>query len=193
MKHLLISIIYVFLLSANLVSALSYTDGIDMRSSLSPLPASRISEAKLLETYVSRYQENINSLYNSYSQKESPALETANSRLNEMKSALQKIQKYPVREDSAIEVMQSVVRDIKTLNTRMKVYLEQEQIIEQEAIQEQKEKYTLIGKKISSLLDTLIEDISSPLLKKSSLSQDEKSIVRSLLRIREENKKIQAF
>ena len=193
MRYFLLSIIWVFSLSANLVSALTYNDTIPINTGGEQVRISRISEAKLLESYVLRYQEKINSLYSNLSQSESVALENANAQLTLMASALQKIQKKPVSEKDATLIMQSIVQDIKILNIRMKVYLEQEEIISQEKMIEQWKKYQVIGEKISALLERFIEQMTQSLIKKKTLSEKEKEIVRSLVRIREENKKIKNF
>ena len=81
MKQMLFSIICVFFLSANLVSALSYTDPIPTNTSNPPLSSSQIAEAQLLEGYISRYKEKILSLYAKYSSEESIAIENANIQL----------------------------------------------------------------------------------------------------------------
>jgi hypothetical protein len=144
MKNFLISIICVFALSANIVSALTYYDTIPLHSGTDMVTSSRISEAKLLESYVKKYSENINTLYNNLSPSESIALENANAQLNMMIYALQRIQKKSVSERDATLVMQNIVQDIKVLNIRMKVYLEQEEIILKEKIREQGKSYQIL-------------------------------------------------
>jgi hypothetical protein len=58
--------------------------------------------------------------------------------------ALQRIQKKSVSERDATLVMQNIVQDIKVLNIRMKVYLEQEEIILKEKIREQGKSYQIL-------------------------------------------------
>ena len=110
-----------------------------------------------------------------------------------MQNALRKIQTRSISEKDANDIMQHIVKDIKILNTRMKSYLEQEQIEQEQKLTLQKQKYAKAGSKISNLLNIFIEQLSSKLVQKETLSEKEKEIVRSLLRIREENKKIQNF
>ena len=95
-----------------------------------------------------------------------------------------------VSEASATLVMQKVVDDIKILNIRMKSYLEQESLLAQERIQKEIESYKLVGKKISTLLDSFIERMTQTLIQKKTLTKSEREIVRSLVRIREENTRI---
>ncbi len=89
--------------------------------------------------------------------------------------------------------MLRIVSDIKDLNVRVKTYLKERQRIYEEKIEERKAKYTTISKRISSILDNLISSMTQSLSKKKSLSSQEKIIVKSLVRIRDENNKIKAF
>jgi hypothetical protein len=100
------------------------------------------------------------------------------------------IQRESVSETSATLVMQKIVDDIKILNIRMKSYLEQESLLAQERTQKEIDGYKLVGKKISILLDSFIERMTNTLIKKNSLTKSEREIVRSLVRIREENIRI---
>lgn len=193
MKRIILSIICGFFLSANLVSALTYNESFSTDVENPPLPASKIYEAELLESYIVRYREKITSVYASFSKEHSVALENARTQLKKMERALEKIQTQPITENDANEIMQSIVSDIKVLNTRMKVYLEQEQILADQRLQEQKNKYIKVGSQISKLLDSFIEKMTAQLIKKQELSKKEKEIVRSLLRIREQNEKLRSF
>ncbi len=100
------------------------------------------------------------------------------------------IQRESVSETSATLVMQKIVDDIKILNIRMKSYLEQESLLAQERTQKEIDGYKLVGKKISILLNSFIERMTNTLIKKKSLTKSEREIVRSLVRIREENIRI---
>lgn len=186
-------IIFVLGLSANLAFANDYENGLIFSSGKERVWNSRISEAKLLESYVWSYQEKINGVYENYSQNESIALSNANKQIEAMIWALNMIQNESVSEKSATQVMQKIVDDIKILNIRMKSYLEQESLLSQERLQKEIEKYKLVGKKISALLDSFIERMTSTLIKKPNLSRNEREIVRSLVRIREENNRIKGM
>lgn len=117
----------------------------------------------------------------------------ANVILSKMSLYLKKIQEDPITKEDATQIMKSIVNDLKILNSRMKVYLEQEQIILTQKIEFQKNRYTTISKRISGILDTIISQLSQSLTKKENLSLKEKTIVRSLVKIREENNKIKQF
>ena len=56
--------------------------------------------------------------------------------------------------------------------------------------QKEIESYKLVGKKISTLLDSFIERMTQTLIQKKTLTKSEREIVRSLVRIREENTRI---
>ena len=186
----LFCIIFVFILSANLASANDYENRLIFSSLKERVTSSRVSEAKLLESYLVSYQEKINGVYKDYSQEESIALSNANKQIEAMIWALNMIQYESVSEASATLVMQKVVDDIKILNIRMKSYLEQESLLAQERIQKEIESYKLVGKKISTLLDSFIERMTQTLIQKKTLTKSEREIVRSLVRIREENTRI---
>ncbi len=186
----LFCIIFVFTLSANLASANDYENKLIFSSANERVSSSRISEARLLESYLLSYQDKINGIYVDYSQEESIALSNANKQIASMIWALNMIQRESVSETSATLVMQKIVDDIKILNIRMKSYLEQESLLAQERTQKEIDGYKLVGKKISILLDSFIERMTNTLIKKNSLTKSEREIVRSLVRIREENIRI---
>lgn len=192
-KSYIFSIICLLLLSANQVVALSYKDEFPKNSINNPLTKANISEAKLLQSYVISYREKISSLYDSYTNKKSQVMLDANSILANMSSSLQNIQDSKISSQDATDIMKSIVSDLKTLNTRMKVYLQQEEIIFKNRIAKEKEKYVITWKRISSILDKIISQFTNSLSKKESLSESEKNIIRSLLRLSEENSKIKKF
>lgn len=80
----LFCIIFVFILSANLASANDYENRLIFSSLKERVTSSRVSEAKLLESYLVSYQEKINGVYKDYSQEESIALSNANKQIEAM-------------------------------------------------------------------------------------------------------------
>ncbi len=192
-KFWILSIICVLVLSANQVVALSYTDPFPFQVWRSTLSSARISEAKLLQSYVLRYQEKIQLLYQKYHDDTSQAMSNADKTLDAMSLALKRIQQWTIHEEDATKIMQSVVKDLKTLNIRMKVYLEQEKLLFTQQIEKHKEKYVSLGKRVSKILDSIIDGYTRSFWKKKKLSEKEKDIIRSLLIIREENNKIKSF
>lgn len=192
-KTLIILIIWVFTISANWVFALTYSDGLSIDSNYGEVSTRHISEAKLLQNYIRTYKENINNVYKLHTRGTTPMIRDTNLILEDMIVALDAIQKKQVNPDSVEWVMLRIVSDIKDLNVRVKTYLKERQRIYEEKIEERKAKYTTISKRISSILDNLISSMTQSLSKKKSLSSQEKIIVKSLVRIRDENNKIKAF
>ena len=71
-------------MSANLASANDYENRLIFSSLKERVTSSRVSEAKLLESYLVSYQEKINGVYKDYSQEESIALSNANKQIEAM-------------------------------------------------------------------------------------------------------------
>jgi len=190
-KSFLILILCVFTISANQVDALTYKDTLYQKKTENPnISQNHISEAKLLHTYVLRYKENITNLYALYSSEESQIIKDANTILDTMAASLINIQEEYYQDSDASEIMQSIVVDLKLLNTRVKVYLEQQKVTHEKKIKKNLFQYYHICSRISKILNTLINQLSRSLIQKKSLSENEKQIVQSLVNIRSENQKI---
>jgi hypothetical protein len=190
-KSFFILILCVFTISANQVDALSYKGTLNIKKTENPnISQNHISEAKLLHTYVLRYKENIANLYALYSSEESQIIKDAYTILDTMGASLINIQDAYYQDNDASEIMQSIVVDLKLLNTRVKVYLEQQKVIHEKKVKKILSQHISIGQRISKILDTLIDQLSRSLIRKESLSENEKRIVQSLVKIRSENQKI---
>lgn len=192
-KILLASIICVLSASANQVHALSYKDVLPQNNSIQKLSSAQISEANILQLSVHRYKLEINDLYNTYSNKQSSVMIEANKLLNQMSHVLSEIQNDNLDPLHVDEVMKSIIDDLRKFNTGMKAYLEQEKIIFEKNMKKIKHKYIVLGEKISSILDKIISDLTLALLKKETLTEKEKEIVRNLVTLRNENNKIKQF
>lgn len=186
-------IIWVLSVSASQVSALTYNDELPVNSSFKEVSDVNTSAAKLLQDYVESYGEKINSLLDSYASENTEIITLVNSSLKQMSRSLDIIQYKSVDPDVVNSVMKSVVSDLKTINNKMKVYLEQERQLYLLRLETSKNTYIRIASKISEILDNLIDTISHSLVQKESLSEKEKTIVRSLVIIREQNNKIKDF
>lgn len=186
-------IIWVLSVSASQVSALTYNDELPVSSSFKEVSDVNTSAAKLLQDYVESYGEKINSLLDSYASENTEIITLVNSSLKQMSRSLDIIQYKSVDPDVVNSVMKSVVSDLKTINNKMKVYLEQERQLYLLRLETSKNTYIRIASKISEILDNLIDTISHSLVQKESLSEKEKTIVRSLVIIREQNNKIKDF
>ena len=178
---------------ASQVSALTYNDELPVSSSFKEVSDANTSAAKLLQDYVESYGEKINSLLDSYASENTEIITLVNSSLKQMSRSLDIIQYKSVDPDVVNSVIKSVVSDLKTINNKMKVYLEQERQLYLLRLETSKNTYIRIASKISEILDNLIDTISHSLVQKESLSEKEKTIVRSLVIIREQNNKIKDF
>lgn len=110
-----------------------------------------------------------------------------------MSQSLLQIENRYIEEDESMRLMKQIVSDLKVLNTRIKNYLDDREIQKLKALETKKITYSVLARHIAGLLDTMIEDISTPLLKKRLINTREKKIVQSLIHIREEKVKIQNF
>ena len=172
---------------------MTYNDELPVNSSFKEVSDVNTSAAKLLQDYVESYGEKINSLLDSYASENTEIITLVNSSLKQMSRSLDIIQYKSVDPDVVNSVIKSVVSDLKTINNKMKVYLEQERQLYLLRLETSKNTYIRIASKISEILDNLIDTISHSLVQKESLSEKEKTIVRSLVIIREQNNKIKDF
>jgi len=120
-------------------------------------------------------------------------MENFNTTLKDMIEVLDNIIAWDTPPNIASQDMSEIVSKIKLINTRMKVFLEQEKVLTQKKIKEKQEALSKIWKQISKTLDELILSVSTKLLKKKSLSSKEKKLVESLVILRQENNKIKNF
>jgi hypothetical protein len=172
---------------------LSYKDDLPTSSTFKGVSENEIAAAKLLQNYVESYEKKINSLLDSYNSQNTEIIQTANNSLKKMSRSLDVIQYKSINPLVVNEVMKSIVTDLKIINNRMKIYLEQERQLHVEKLQFIQDNYTKVGNKISFILDELVSSLSSSLIKKESLSDKEKEIIRSLVVIRSQNNKIKDF
>ncbi len=193
MKKLLFIIISVFILSANSVFALKYSESLSISSNYFDVSKQHKSEAKLLQNYVLKYKEDINNVYKIHTRWTTPMMRDTNIILDDMLVALEMIQNKQVNPGTVEGVMLSIVADIKILNSRVKVYLTERQKIHELKIQTVQQEYIWVGKRISNILDDLTTKITAILSQKNNLTESEKLIIKSLDRIRVENNKIKAF
>jgi len=132
-------------------------------------------------------------LYGEYKSGESQIMQDANTILNTMANSLESIQKRPVNPSVVEDIFQSISTDLRSLNQKMKIYLEQEKIISDQVISEKKRIYIQTGRKISSIIDLIILKVSSELKKKTNYSQKDKNIVAALVELQNINTKINLF
>lgn len=186
-------ILLVFYPIANRVFAISYSSELTTDSRYAESYKSNIQEASLLEIYVTRYRNNINDLYSSYSSQESTILRNTNKELNAMIKVLKKIQSEPINPEIGDAVMKDIVRELKDINRKIKLYLQEQRDLYDERLWAKKQQYTILWKKISTILTNIVETQTQKLLKIENLSTNHKEAVRILIRIRWENQKIEEF
>ena len=182
--------IWVFILSANQVFALSYIDDFSSDTLYNNVKEINISEAKLLETYIERYKENINTWYEKFQKPKSKTITDAEEILDLMSLRLGQIQETYIDGEIVEDLMNSIVKDLKFLNSRIKIYMEQEEEIYSEEVLKIRLQYALIGRKISWTLDQIVTRFTEVLIRKENLSKNEEEIVKVLVKIRNESSKL---
>lgn len=186
-------IICAMLLSSNQAFASEYQNQNIASTQNWQISASQLSAAKLLQNYVANYKNKINNLHNTYGWKKSVAMSNFNFQTWNMYDSLNDILNNKYSATASSEIMSQIVSDLKVINTRMKVFLEQEKIIYINSIIQKQKELWKIWNQISQTLDSLILSVSNQLIKKQNLSQKEKRIVESLVTLREQNIKIKRF
>lgn len=180
-------------MSANQVIALTYHDELPQGNGIEKITSSQKSQAKLLQLYLHRYQWDMNNLYDSYLQEKSGVMTVANKTLNQMSRVLTRIQNQEVDPKKVDEVIHSIIYDLRDLNSNMEIYLKQQEEAYLKKLQISKEKYLLLGEKITRILDRIVDSLSNSLIQKQSLNDKEKEIVRNLVIIRDQSNKIKEF
>jgi len=187
------SILLVFVLHANTVFWVTYKEKFTINSTYLKVSQEKISQARVLQSYIIEYKKNINKLYSDYNTWESKVMQDANEILNTMANSLESIQKRSVNPDIVPEVFQSISEDLQKLNTKMKIYLEQEKIISKQEIELKKQLYIASGKKISEVIDLIIIKVSRELNKLSEFNETHKKIVTALVELQNIKSSIQDF
>lgn len=186
-------IICAMLMSANQVLALSYQISTDDSTESWQLNNSQLSAAKLLQNYIENYKNKINTLHILYHWSNSIVISNFNFQASSMSKSLEDIRNNKYSSYEAGQIMSNIVSDLKSINTKMKLFLEQERTLYQRALQQKQIILSNIWSQISQTLDKLLLSVSKQLIEKQSLSSREKSLVESLIVLREQNNKMKAF
>lgn len=186
-------IICAILMSANQVLALSYQISSDNTVENWQLNTSQLSAAKLLQNYIVNYKNKINALHTSYNWSDSVVISNFNFQATSMSKSLKDIQNNKYSSYEAGQIMSNIVSDLKSINTKMKLFLEQEKTLYQRALKQKQIVLSNIWSQISQTLDKLLLSISTQLIEKKSLSSREKNLVQSLVVLREQNNRMKAF
>ncbi len=182
-----ISILFVLVLSANQLTVLSYWATQDSEA----FPSS--SSVQLLLDYVDDYKRQINSLFAKYEIENSEVVSSFNRNISEIKKDVSKVINGWTPSNQYQDIITAAISDLKILNNKMKIYLDQEILLYKQKIMREQETYDTIGKKISPILRNIIQRITDKLSRKSILNESEKEIVRSLIRLRDQDEKISKF
>lgn len=194
MNFLYISIIVsVFFLSANQVFSASYKDVRPSDNVYSNISDEYISEAKLLEGYIVRYKDNLYLRFDSLSLLEEKNAIWAFELLDLMELRVIQIQKGLIKNSDSKEVLKTIIYDLKKLNTAIKSYIKQEEDKRIALLKKRQSQYSLFSEKFSNEIDNFIGKITQVLIKKDSLSNDQKEMVRILVLMRKENEIIKNF
>lgn len=188
-----IGIICALVLSANQVLAINYQSDFSVSSHNWQIRSSQLSAAKLLQDYLNNYRVKINNLHDLYQGSNNVAISNFNLEISKMSRNLDNIQNNKHSASDAGRIMSKIVEDLKIINTRMKVFLEQEKIMYYVRLQEKQKNLSKIWTQISNTLDALLLTVSNKLILKSSLTNKEKRLVESLVILREENNKMKKF
>ncbi|MDD3302529.1 MAG: hypothetical protein PHN31_03160 [Candidatus Gracilibacteria bacterium] len=190
MKKVLSFIILSTLIIVNQVFAISYYDEIKLTNDPSiPNNDTNINGAKLIEKYLVNLKNEIVSFNEKYDiNKDS---ETVNffKTLDKMISSLRKIQTTNIERNSAVEVMNSVVKDLKTLNPKVKNYLKNKKMAIQIETKNVKNNYINFSYKLSVSLTTFTKNISS----KISKNKNKNAIIVHLKNLGVENNRLLTF
>ncbi len=190
---LLYIIICAISMSANPVLALNYQEDFVNSAQNWDITESQLSAAKLLQNYIETYRNKINQLHNTYEWPNSVAMSNFNFQTWNMQASLIDIQKNKYDTKTSSKIMSKIVSDLKIINTRMKVFLEQEKIIYLDSVRQKQQVLSWIWKQISDTLDDLLLSVSNQLITKNNLSTKEKKLVESLVVLREQNMKMKKF
>jgi hypothetical protein len=180
-------------MSANPVLAINYQAPFSETSQKWQINSSQMSAAKLLQDYVENYKTKINTLHVSYHWAKNITISNFNFQISNISKSLSDIQNNKYSSHDAGNIMSRIVSDLKTINTRMKVFLEQEKITHQKQLQEKQLALSNIWNQISRTLDNLLLSVSNNLLKQKDLSSKEKKLVEILIVLREQNNRMKAF
>lgn len=194
MKYLCsLVILCIFIWSANQVIALSYKDTILSTEEMSIINNKYKQEALLLETHVIRFTQKIHEQELEYNIVASKKIQNSYKDLLLMKNRLIEIQNGAFNSQQAQEIMTSIVIDLKIINSTIKKLFYNLELERSEKLRIKKVYYTTFTQNYKAGISQFIDKITIIFLKKDSLSRNERNIVRKLVELREENKKLIDF
>jgi hypothetical protein len=150
-------------------------------------------EALLLETHVIRFTQKIHEQELEYNIVASKKIQNSYKDLLLMKNRLIEIQNGAFNSQQAQEIMTSIVIDLKIINSTIKKLFYNLELERSEKLRIKKVYYTTFTQNYKAGISQFIDKITIIFLKKDSLSRNERNIVRKLVELREENKKLIDF
>jgi len=152
-----------------------------------------IKQSELIEKYLINYKSTIKDLEEKYDIQNSSIIKENVSELNLMIQGLRKIQTESVEKQDATEIIKSVVDGLKIVNNNLKPYLKVKQREYDSKIDALRIKYTSPAKKISTQINTLIKSIATPMKSQDRLTLNQKQILKYLIQLEGESKKLASF
>lgn len=192
----------IFTLIITLIFALSSTniaDGVNYKSNIvewSPTiqnTESNIEQAYLIERYIINYKKQIKNLADRYEIENSQILDENIEELDNMIRGLGKAQSNLVEKQDAEEIIKSVVDGLKIVNNNLKPYLKSKQLAYEKKIATIKRNYNLATQKVAAQIRIMIKRIAEPMKAKDRLSNRDKKILRHLVELEEQSKKLDGF
>ncbi len=185
--------IFCTLIGVNSVYWIDYKDNISSWNPVETNSQNNIKQSELIEKYLINYKSKIKNLEEKYDIKDSAIIRENVSELNLMIRGLRNIQTESVEKKDATEIIKSVVDGLKIVNNNLKPYLKVKQREYDNKIDTLRIKYTGPAKKISSQINTLIKRIATPMKSQNRLTLNQKQILKHLIQLEEESKKLNTF
>ena len=175
------------------VDAVNYKSNISDWNPISKNTESNIEQAYLIENYIISYKTRIKNLAKKYEIKNSTILDENIEELDAMVVGLKKAQNTLVEKEDAEEIMKSVVEWLKIINNNLKPYLQNKQLNYEKKFWELIKNYNINTKKVAAQIRSIIRKVAEPMKRKTKLSTKDKEILKHLIRLEEQSKKLDAF
>lgn len=152
-----------------------------------------INQSQLIEKYIISYKSKIKSLANKYDIENSQIISENIQELDSMIKGLRSTQTKLIEREDASDAIKSVVEWLKIINNNLKPYLKIKQREYENRVWAMRTKYSPATKKVSTQINTLIKKIAEPMTKEKRLSLNQKQILKHLIVLEDESKKLNSF
>lgn len=155
---------------------------------------SNIKKAILVEDYIIRHKEKIENFLDNYDIKDNKELNNDLKILNDSIIAIRKIQNTDIEKKKAEDIIQNILNRIKTVNENLKVKLKIEKELYEKKLDQKKQAYSLLWKKISDKIYNINLKLARNILKdKQNLSFKELQIKNNLINLNKESQRLKNF